>query len=158
MKKACLILTASMFALMGMSVLTLSSCSKDEDCPAGMEGKNCDIETRTPMLGTYNATDKETGSGDVFTYSPAITTNATVTIVNISKFSDFYVGSGEIVTSNISKSGNNIAFSIPSQKPDGLYEVSGSGDFNSSTNKITLTYTLKSPSGDIKNYTGTWEK
>lgn len=158
MKKARLVLTASMFALMGMSAITFSSCSKSEDCPVGLEGKNCDIETRTPMLGTYNATDMRTGSTDVYTYSPTITTNATVTVVNISKFGDFFTGNNEIVTSNIAKSGDNISFTIPSQKPDGVYEVSGSGDFNAKTKTITITYTLKSPLGAIDNYTGTWTK
>ena len=156
MKKAKLILTASMFALMGMSALTMTSCGKnDKVCDAGYEGKDCDIQTRTPMLGTYNATDVQTIGGATFTYNPAITTNNTVTVVNISKFGDFFTGA-ELVTSNIAKSGDIISFTIPNQKPDGVYTVSGSGAFNISTKKITIEYSLTSPGGTIDNYTGNW--
>ena len=156
MKKAKLILTASMFALMGMSAMTMTSCTKDDKiCDAGYEGKNCDVQTRTPMLGTYNATDVQTDGGATFTYNPTIKTHATATIVNISKFGDFFTET-ELVTSNISKSGNIISFTIPIQKPDGVYTVSGSGSFDISTKKITLQYSLTSALGAIDNYTGNW--
>ena len=156
MKKVKLILTASMFALMGMSALTMTSCGKDDKvCDAGYEGKDCDVQIRTPMLGTYNATDVATVGGATYTYNPAITTNATVTVVNISKFGDFFTGA-ELVTSNVSKSGDIISFNIPTQKPDGAYTVQGSGAFNISTKKITIEYSLTDGGGQIDNYTGNW--
>ena len=158
MKKARLILSASMFALAGLTAISFSSCSKDEDCLEGWEGKNCDVEVRAPMLGTYNATDILTATDERIPYSPVISKNSTVSIINISKFSDFFTSSSEIVTSNVSKSGSNINFTIPRQKPDGLYEVSGSGTYNTNTNTIEISYTLESPLGDIDNYTGTWTK
>lgn len=159
MKKARLILTTSMVALMGLSAITLSSCSKDDDCPAGYEGKDCATEIRTPMLGTYNATDENVTNpnNSPDPYNPVISTNASITVVNIKSFSDFFTGS-EIVTSNVSKSGDNISFTIPAQKPDNVYEVSGSGTYNVSTKTINIQYSLKDPVGQIDNYTGVWTK
>lgn len=158
MKKVRLILTTSMVALMGLSALTISSCTKDDkDCPVGMEGKNCDEEIRTPMLGTYAARDVDDLDGSIINYHPSIEKNTSVDKVSIFKFGDFYVGQ-EIVISNVSKSGSNINFSIPSQKPDGDYEVSGSGSFNTSTNTININYSLRNLDGDIYNYTGEWVK
>jgi hypothetical protein len=159
MKKARLILTTSMFALMGLSAITISSCTKDETCPAGYEGKNCDVQIRTAMLGTYNATDENVTNPNASPnpYNPVISTNASVTVVNIKSFSDFFSGS-EIVTSNVSKSGDNINFTIPAQKPDNVYEVSGSGTYNAANKTINIEYSLKNPLGDIDNYTGVWTK
>jgi len=158
MKKARLIISASMLTLAGFTALTLTSCSKDEDCAPGLEGKNCDVEIRTPMLGTYNATDvNDEDANDIYTYTPVISTNASVSIVNISNFGDFYQGQ-EIVTSNVSKSGDNISFTIPSQKPDDINEVSGSGTYNVDNKKIEINYTLTSALGDKVNYHGTWTK
>lgn len=153
MKKAKLILTASMFALMGMSVMT--SCTKDAKvCDPGYEGSNCDIQIRTPMLGTYSATDINTQDQSSETYTAVISSNATVSVVNISNFGNFYTNT-ELVTSNVTKSGDNISFTIPDQKPDNVYKVSGSGTFNTSTKKISITYALDN-GVIIKNYTGNW--
>lgn len=160
MKKARLILSASMIALMGISAVTFSSCTKDsEDCAVGYTGKNCDQEIRTPMLGTYNATDvNDANSADIQTYNPTITVNNTVSVVNISKFGNFF-GNSELVTSNISEDGDNISFTIPAQKPDNVYTVSGSGEYNASTKKITIHYAITDPvTGNILNYTGTWSQ
>ncbi|HET8574266.1 MAG TPA: hypothetical protein VFL76_10385 [Edaphocola sp.] len=155
MKKARLILSASMIALMGLSAVTFSSCSKDDDCAVGYTGKNCDQEIRTPMLGTYNATDKnDADPTDVSTYTLTITEGATTPVVNIHGFGDFFTNT-EIVTSNVSESGDNISFTIPSQLPDDVYTVSGSGTYNSKSQTITINYSL-SDGSQIKNYTGTW--
>lgn len=159
MKKARLIMSASMLTLAGFTAMTFSSCTKDEDCAPGLEGKNCDVEIRTPMLGTYNATDvNDADATDIWTYTPVVTANASVSIVNISNFGDFYEGQ-EIVTSNVSKNGDNISFTIPSQIPDDEgNEVNGSGTFNVETGKVNINYTLTSPGGDKLNYTGSWTK
>lgn len=157
MKKARLILSASMIALMGLSAVTFSSCSKSEDCAVGYTGKNCDVEIRTPMLGTYNATDKnDADPTDVQTYTLSITTGATTPVVNIHSFGNFFSNT-EIVTSNVTESGDNISFTIPSQLPDGSYTVSGSGTYNSKSKTITINYSISSGT-QILNYTGTWTK
>lgn len=156
MKKVRLILSVSMMALMGFSAVTLSSCSKDKDCPLGYTGKNCDQEIRKPMLGTYNATDKNNSDpNDVQTYTPSITTNTTVSVVSIHDFGNFF-HNAEIVTSNVKEDGKNISFTIPTQTP-GItgYTVSGSGTYDVSSNKITINYALDNGVA-ILNYTGEW--
>lgn len=158
MKKARLIISASMLTLAGFTALTLTSCSKDEDCAPGLEGKNCDVEIRTPMLGTYTATDtNDEDPTDIQAYTPVITKNSSVSIVNISNFGRFFEGQ-EIVTSNVTKSGDNVNFTIPVQNPaNDEYEVSGSGTYNSKNSEITINYTLSNGSSNL-NYHGTWTK
>lgn len=161
MKKGKFILTASIIALMGMTLII--SCKKDntltdpqgKKCDPGYEGANCDLEIRTPMLGSYTATDSQALSGDLRTYDAIISTNSKVTVITISNLSEFYSGS-EIVTANIIKSGNEISFTIPAQKPDGNVSVSGSGKFNISTKKITIQYGLSWLGSTPDSYTGTW--
>lgn len=159
MKKARLILSASMIALMGLSAVTFSSCTKDsEDCAVGYTGKNCGDEIRTPMLGTYNATDVDDATGVAEDpYNPVISANSSVSIVNIQYLTGLFTVN-EIVTSNVKQDGDNISFTIPSQKPDNVYTVSGSGTYNPSTKKININYAVVSPSGVINNYTGTWNQ
>ena len=109
------------------------------------------------MIGTYNAVDVRSNN-NTKTYTPIVTKNAgNVTVINIQEFGDFYSGTTEIVTSNVTKSGNTISFTIPSQKPDNLYTVSGSGSYDVTTKKVTITYTL-SDGISTNNYSGTWTK
>lgn len=160
MKKARLILSASLVALAAST--TIISCGgKDESCAAGYEGKNCDVEIREQLIGTFDAIDVRTATNETKTYTPTISKNATVTVVNIQEFGDFYRGSSELVTSNITKAGNVITFDIPNQKPDGEYTVSGKGTYDISSKKVAITYTLTEPEsegGRIINSTGNWTK
>ncbi|HTO17062.1 MAG TPA: hypothetical protein VLZ83_14930 [Edaphocola sp.] len=158
MKKVRLISSAAMLALLTFGSVTFMSCGKDE-CPVGMEGNNCDKEIRAEMLGTYNATDKnDADATDIVTYNPNISNGASVTVVNISKFGDFYENT-EIVTANVTKSGNVISFTIPEQLPHPEYSVKGSGSYDISAKKLTLNYGITEVSSNsILNYTGTWNK
>lgn len=160
MRKARLILSASLLTIGTFSAVTFSSCSKDDQqCAAGYEGKNCETQYRLEMVGTYNATDVDDVTGTSFPYTPVIsanTTSSTPTIVTIANFGDFYSNT-ELVTSNLSKSGSIISFTIPAQKPDNVYQVTGNGTFNTQTKKIDIHYTLDN-GVTTKNYTGVWTK
>lgn len=162
MKKARFILSASMIALMGISAITFSSCSKSDDCAVGYTGSGCKDEIRTPMLGVYLANDANDLTGAPLpAYNATISTNPSVSIVNISNFSGLFSSQNEIVTANVKTDGNNISFTIPSQKPDGMYEVSGSGTFDSQNNQIAISYEVTQPDslgGQTINYHGTWTK
>jgi len=69
MKKARLILSASLLALAGFT-LTFSSCTKDEEsCPVGKEGKKCDTEVRTKYYNTYRGNGTMTEGDTTFTFS-----------------------------------------------------------------------------------------
>lgn len=159
MKKVRVLSSAAMVALMSFGAMTFVSCDKTEDCVAGYEGKDCDVEIRKEMIGTYNATDvNDADASDVETYNPVVSNGSTVTVVNIAKFGNFFTGSGEIVTSNVTKSNDVISFTIPSQQPDNVYTVTGSGSYNVSTKKLTVNYTLTNALNQTLNYTGNWTK
>lgn len=158
MKKVRVISTAAMLALLSVGSMTFVSCDKSEDCALGYEGKNCDVEIRKEMLGTYNATDvNDADATDVYTYQPIVSNGASVAIVNVSKFGDFFTNT-EIVTANVTKSNDVISFTIPSQKPDNVNTVSGTGSYNVSTKKLTVNYSLTNVAGQVVNYTGNWTK
>lgn len=157
MKKVRVISTAAMLALLSVGSMTFTSCTKDDDCALGYEGSNCDMEIREEMIGIYDAVDTRTTNPVTKTYVPIITKNATVTVVNIQEFGDFFEGASELVTSNVTKAGDVISFTIPSQKPDGENTVSGDGNYNVKTKKLNINYGLSNGT-DINNYTGTWTK
>lgn len=158
MKKARLILSASLLTIGTFSAMTFSSCSKDDKiCNTGYEGDNCDVEIREQMIGSYDAVDIKSTDGTTKTYIPVISKNASVTVINIAEFGDFFSGGSEIVTSNVTKSGDVISFTIPEQQPDAIYTVSGSGTYNVTTKKIAIAYTLSNGVAS-SNYTGTWTK
>ncbi|MBL7704104.1 MAG: hypothetical protein JNM21_01030 [Taibaiella sp.] len=158
MKKVRVISTAAMFALLSVGSMTFMSCDKTEDCVLGYEGKDCDVEIRKEMLGTYNATDvNDADATDVYTYQPTVASGASVAIVNVSKFGDFFTNT-EIVTANVTKSNDVISFTIPTQKPDNVNTVAGSGSYNVSTKKLTVSYSLTNVAGQVVNYTGNWTK
>ncbi|MNS38565.1 MULTISPECIES: hypothetical protein [Edaphocola] len=155
MKKIRIIASAALLSVTALGAVTLSSCTK-EDCAIGYEGSDCTTEIREQMIGTFNATDVDNSTGTPYTYTPVVSKNNSVTVVNIANFGDFFTNT-ELVTSNVTKSGNTISFSIPAQKPDNIYTVTGSGQYDVSTKKVTITYSLDN-GVSIKNYTGTWTK
>jgi len=162
MKKTKLVLAASLLALGSFTSVTMTSCSKDDKvCNTGYEGKNCDVEIRTKMLGTYTAADVNNANpSDAPSYVAQITVNtSSVSVVNISNFSGggSVGGFSNLVTSNIVSSADGISFTIPTQTPDNDgYSVSGSGTYTTSTKKIAIQYTIADPQGQTNNYTGTW--
>ncbi|MNU97494.1 hypothetical protein D3C71_875710 [compost metagenome] len=157
MKKIRIIASAALLSVTALGAVTLTSCTK-EDCAIGYEGSDCTTEIREQMIGTYGAVDVRS-DGNTKTYTPIVTKNSgNVTVINIQEFGDFYTGSSEIVTSNVTKTGNTINFTIPTQKPDNVYTVSGSGAYDVNTKKVTITYTLSDGLGGTSNYSGTWTK
>ena len=72
MKKARLILSASMLSIAAFSAVTFTSCSKDDDCAAGYEGSDCKDEIREAMIGTFNATDVDVEDNTPYAYTPVV--------------------------------------------------------------------------------------
>ena len=62
----------------------------------------------------------------------------------------------EIVTANVTKSGNIVSFTIPAQKPNGQFTVSGSGQFNIATKKITIKYGFSWLGSEPDGHSGIW--
>jgi len=125
MKKARLILSASLLAIGTFSAMTFSSCSKDEVCPVGYEGKNCDTEMRAKFIKTWSA--NETSGTQQLVYSCTIAAGSAINQVVISNtFSDNFFNNNI----NATVDGNTIT--IPNQKPDGAasaYSVEGTGTY-----------------------------
>ena len=165
MTKSKFILTAFIFALMGMTLMT--SCVKEEPkpnldplplvCDPGYEGVNCDKLIRDQMLGNYDAADTSINHGASYSYNPVIAANGSITAVSIFNFGDFFGGT-EIVVANVTRSGDIINFTIAAQKPDDVYSVSGSGTYSISNRKITIQYTLLDSFGMSDTFKGIWIK
>lgn len=152
MKKARLILTASMLTIAGFASVTMTSCSKDEVCPAGYEGSKCDVEMRTKFIKSWSASDVV--NGNQLVYSCTIAKGLNVNQVTISNsFADNFFDN------NIAATVDGTKITIASQKPDGVnsdYSVSGSGSFVN--NQITWDYLIvESSTGTTQNYAGTWQ-
>lgn len=126
MRKARLILSASLLTIGTFSAMTFSSCSKDDVvCPTGMEGKNCDVQMRTKFIKTWSA--NETSGTDQLVYSCTIAAGAAINQVVISStFSENFFDN------NINATVNGNTITISNQKPDGgasLYSVEGQGTY-----------------------------
>jgi len=152
MKKARLILSASMLSIAAFSAVTFTSCSKDdESCPAGMEGKDCNTESRAKFIKTWSASD-EVGSGSPLVYTCNITKGTNVNQVLISN--SF---AGNFFDNAIKATVEENTITIASQAPDagGDYKVSGSGTY--SGGQITWNYLIiESSTGDEQSYSGIW--
>jgi len=152
MKKARLILTASILSLVTLSMVTFTSCTKDDKtCPVGMEGKNCDVEMRTKFVNSWSAVDVVNGNQLVYTCN--IVKGLNINQVTISNaFSDHFF------SNNINATVDGNTITIADQKPDGstsMYSVSGSGTY--SNNQISWDYIIvEDVTGVKQTYTGVW--
>lgn len=164
MKKVRLILSASMMALMGLSVATFTSCTPDAmECEAGYTGKDCTDLIRTPLLGAFDALG-DTNDADGSAMSPYVATIAKHDVaanIKINNLNGYFDGStfqeDWSVYASVETNGKNVKFTIPEQKPDGESTVKGNGEYDAGTEKITIHYSVDY-AGKINNYTGTWNK
>jgi len=152
MKKARLILTASMLSMLAFTSVTMISCKKDEDktCPLGKEGDDCEILSRDKFIGIWDGTDECT-SGDV-SYTMTIDTSSTTTlnviISNPSAYGDEIKVTGNLTASNVVTLTN--------------VDVSGqrtmSGTFTVNGNTLTTDYVITPSVGEADHCTGTFTK
>jgi hypothetical protein len=160
MRKARLILSASLLTIGTFSALTFSSCSKDDvACNTGYEGKNCDVEIRAKFVGTWSASDRKEDGTQLPAYTANIVRNpSSIEKLNIGGFSGLPSNGGFAADVIVSASGTT--FTIPTQQPDSDgFTVQGNGTINSAGNSITVNYTItKVSTGASLNYTGTWSK
>lgn len=151
MKKARLILSA--FLTVGtLATVTLSSCSKDEVCPVGYEGKNCATEMRAKFIKTWSANETSGSQQLVYTCNIAAGVNINQVVIS-SAFSDNFFNNNI----NATVDGNTIT--IATQKPDGgssPYSVEGSGTY--SGGQINWSYLIiKDATGDKITAQGVWK-
>lgn len=150
MKKARIILSASLLTIASFATLTFSSCSKDEVCPVGYTGKDCKTLVRDNFIGNWSGSDictSGTYSIDLSISSSsasevnALVTNAggfgssviitgTVTADNKLSFTNQDVGGSRTLSGEMTFSGNSMSFS---------YQVNGvatTDNCNGSYNKL----------------------
>ena len=106
MKKARLILSASLLTVGTFAAITFTSCSKDEVCPVGYTGKDCKTLVRDQFIGVYVGTEQCTIGTDQYTVTiVANSDNVKVTMTNI--YNDNYTAIGTVTGDNtISFSGS----------------------------------------------------
>lgn len=99
MKKARLILSASLLTVATFTAITFSSCSKDEVCPVGYTGEDCKVLVRDQFIGTYVGTEQCTTGDDSYTVTiVANSDNVKVTMTNI--YNDNYTAIGTVTGDN----------------------------------------------------------
>ncbi len=99
MKKARLILSASLLTIGTFAAVTFTSCSKDEVCPVGYTGKDCKTLVRDQFIGVYVGTEQCTQGNDSYTVTIAANSdNVKVTMTNI--YNDNYTAIGTVTGDN----------------------------------------------------------
>ena len=134
MRKARLILSASLLTVGTFAAVTFSSCSKDEVCPVGYTGKDCKTLVRNNFLGSWSGSDI-CGSGtyninltvgassneiNALVSNPggfgaAVTITGVVTSDNTLKFTSQDVGGSRSLTGTMTFTGSSMAFSYSVQ-------------------------------------------
>ena len=129
MKKARLILSASLLTVGTFAAITFTSCSKDEVCPVGYTGKDCKTLVRDQFIGVYVGTEQCTIGTDQYTVTVvANSDNVKVTMTNI--YNDNYTAIGTVTGDNtISFNGSQSGATF-----------SGTGTI--AGNQLTLDYTV----------------
>jgi hypothetical protein len=130
MRKARLILSASLLTIGTFSAVTFSSCSKDEVCPVGYTGKDCKTLVRNNFVGTWNGSDIcGSGTYDVNLtvgtsaneinalvanpggFGASVTITGTVTANNTLQFTNQDIGGQRTLSGTMTFSGNSMSFS-----------------------------------------------
>lgn len=135
MKKARLILSASMFALMGMSAITFSSCSKDEKvCEAGYEGKDCKTLSRDKFIGSWKGAEECTIGTDNYTISITAATGSEVKIIYSNVYNQDFTATGTMTGPN--------GFSFNGDASGGV-TFSGTATHDAGTGRLTVNYSVE---------------
>ena len=143
--------------LVGTMILTVialsisiffNGCKKDNNCPDGLEGDNCDIPINRKFISEWDVSDNCNGGSNNNHY------DLEITAVGSSKTDIMIDGFLDALEVPATVSGNS--FTIVA----GTYEntdVTGSGTISSDGKTITATYTGKDQFVDAS-CTGTWTK
>lgn len=142
MKKARLILSASLLTMGAFSAMTFTSCSKDDEtCLVGFTGDDCKTEIRTQYYNTYRGSGSYQGSdGSSDTYTDwalrfnALGTDATKMRLNLLDANDAVQMSFDVTLTT------NTTFSLV-EKVDGNSTFTGSGTVNGTTASLTINET-----------------
>lgn len=128
-----------------MTLFATSCLKADPTCPFGMEGPDCETDTRQKLIGTWTAKDNWTD-----TYFPGIAKGNGPGELML-------IGFAGIKTSGIVAELYKGKISFENHRINDTLSVSGTGvlNQNSDTLKINFSYTLVSP-GSTRNCSGVW--
>jgi hypothetical protein len=152
MRKARLILSASLLTIGTFSAVTFSSCSKDDKiCNVGYEGTDCKTQSRAKFVGMWKGTEACTLGTDEYTITITASSSSEVQIVYSNVYNQNFTATGTMTgTNGFSFSGNGIGTG------GGTVTFSGTGALNSSTGVLKIDYTVSSAaSNNSCTFTGT---
>lgn len=140
MKKARLILSASMLTIAAFTSVTIISCNKDDDtCPVGYEGDKCKTLSRDKFLAPNGAMSTWTGHEECTTGND----DYSITLAP-SSASDIQLVYGNLynqqLTATAQMTGPN-GFSF-SGNASGSITFQGTGSLDQSTGRLTVHYTI----------------
>ena len=151
MKKTRLFLAAALLTIGGFSMVTMSSCSKDDEtCNVGYEGKDCKTLSRTKFIGQWQGHEQCTvGTDDyVITLTPSSTGDITLVYSNV--YDQQFTATGTMTGPN------GFTFSGTAAVTGGTANFSGTVTLDPSTGILTSTYNVSSPaSSNSCTFTGT---
>jgi hypothetical protein len=114
------------------------------ECDPGYEKDkdgNCNVETRTKLIGTFSTSEQCTGDPSAFPYDITVQAGTNVQDIKIFNFYDSFT------TTAVNATVSGTTITIPSQTPvaGGVLQVSGSGTIDATATpvKFTLAYTVK---------------
>lgn len=132
MKKARLILSASMLSIAAFSAVTFSSCSKDDEiCPVGKEGDDCETLSRVKFIGDWDGTEDCTIGDDAYTIEIRESSSSDIQVVYRNVYNAGYTATGTMTGTN--------GFSFSGTSAGGV-TFSGTAELNSATGKLSVDY------------------
>jgi len=153
MKKARLILSASMLTVFAFASATMVSCNKDEKdttCPLGKEGENCETLSRDKFIGIWDGTDECDSSSVeyIMTIDTSSTNTLNVLISNPSAYGDEIKVTGNLTASNV----------VTLTNVDVGGQRTMSGTFTVNGNTLTTEYVVTPSVGNADHCSGTFTK
>lgn len=109
-------------------------------CSTGYEGTLCDAKVNAKFAGAYNLTETCNPSGAAGPY--AVTVTASSTTATGLTFTGLWEEPGSVASAEVSTS-SSAAFTIAKQSySNGSFQIEANGTLNTTTNTITITYTM----------------
>lgn len=134
MKKARLILTASLLTIGAFSAVTFTSCSKDDEvCPTGYEGSDCKTLSRTKFIGSWKGSEQCSTGDDNYTIVISAGSGSELSIIYNNVYNQQFTATGNITGTN--------GFTFEGTGAGGV-TFSGTGTLNTGTGQLAVTYTI----------------
>jgi hypothetical protein len=150
MRKARLILSASLLTIGTFSAVTFSSCSKDDKiCNVGYEGEDCKTLSRTKFVGKWGGTELCTIGDDTYTIEIAAGSGSDLTLVYTNVYNDNYTATGTITGTN--------GFSFSGTAAGGV-TFSGTATYENGTGRLVVVYKVMTGSVETNSCTFTGTK